>query len=65
MLNKPRNIKYSKVQRGKLPRLEMSSYNLKFGSLGLMALEKGFLNYNQLEACRKVINRTIKRKGKI
>ncbi len=65
MLSRPRVTKYAKVRRGSLPKVDALSYMLKFGSVGLLALESGMLNFNQLEACRKVISRMIKRKGKV
>ncbi len=65
MLNRPRNTKYAKVRRGSLPRVEMFTNVLKFGSVGLIALETSFLNYNQIEACRRVMSRYTKRKGKL
>lgn len=65
MLSRPRVTKYSKIRRGCMPKVDALSYMLKFGSVGLLALESGMLNFNQLEACRKVVSRMIKRKGKV
>ena len=65
MLNKPRNTKYAKVRRGSIRRVDMFSDKLKFGSVGLVALEACFLTFNQIEACRKVISRYTRRKGKV
>lgn len=65
MLSRPRNIKYEKLRRGRLGLVDPLSYELKFGNVGLISLESGTLNFNQLESCRKVISRIIKRKGKV
>lgn len=65
MLPRPRATKYAKIRRGKLPRVDSFSYNLKFGSIGLLSLESSFLTFHQLEASRKVISRMIKRKGQV
>jgi large subunit ribosomal protein L16 len=65
MLNRPRNTKYAKVRRGSLPKVEMFTNLLRFGSVGLVALESSFLDSNQIESCRRVISRYTKRKGKL
>jgi large subunit ribosomal protein L16 len=65
MFLKPNQIKYKKVKKGKLSKLEFKSNILKFGSVGLKAAESGILNSRQIEAARQAIVRKIKRKGKI
>ena len=65
MLLKPNKTKYNKSQRGRLTRVESSFCNLKFGQFGLIAQESGLLSARQIEATRQVINRYLKRKGKI
>lgn len=65
MLYKPKKTKYNKVQRKILSSVESSFRSLKFGQYGLIAQESGLLNARQIEACRQVINRSLKRKGKI
>jgi large subunit ribosomal protein L16 len=61
----PKKVKYKKVKKGKLVRLEFKSNVLKFGTIGLKAAESGIINSRQIEAARQAIVRKIKRKGKI
>jgi len=65
MLIGPRKLKYKKVQKGKLKKLEFKTNRLTFGTYGLKALESGFINISQIESARQNIARKIKRKGKI
>lgn len=65
MLTGPRKLKYKKTRKGKLVKLEFKSNNLKFGTIGLKAVESGIINSKQIEAARQAIARKIKRKGKI
>lgn len=65
MLLKPKKTKYQKVQRKILCSVESSFKSLKFGRFGLISQESGLLSARQIEACRQVINRSLKRKGKI
>ena len=44
---------------------ENKSNRLRFGTLGLQAVEKGFLNVHQIEAVRRTITSKLKRKGKV
>ena len=65
MFLKPKQTKYKKVKKGKLSKLEFKSNCLKFGHVGLKAVESGLINSTQLEAARQAISRKMKRKGKI
>jgi large subunit ribosomal protein L16 len=65
MFTGPRKSKYKKLRKGRLKRLDFKSNRLKFGDVGLKALESGFINARQIEAARKVMVRKMKRKGKI
>lgn len=38
---------------------------LSFGSIGLQAVERGYITSRQIEASRRAITREVKRKGKI
>ena len=58
-------MKYKKTRKGKLKRLEFKTNSLKFGTVGLKAVESGIINSRQIEAARQAIARKIKRKGKI
>lgn len=61
----PKKTKYKKYHKVKLSKFEHKSNKLKFGFIGLKALESGTLQYCQVEAARQAISRKIKRKGKI
>ena len=65
MLLKPNRTKYTKSQRGRLSRTESAFCHLKFGKFGLIAQESVLLTTRQIESTRQVINRYLKRKGKI
>lgn len=63
---RPRKTKYKKYRRGRLKRnLDYKSNQLKFGTMGLQATERGFLTANQIEAGRRTITGYIKRAGKV
>ena len=63
----PSKTKYRKAQKGgkKILGTACNGNNLKFGSLGLKALEPGKINSKQIESARKVLTRYMKRAGKL
>lgn len=65
MFNAPKKIKFKKIRKGKLSKLEFKANKLKFGTIGLKVIESGFINSKQLEAARQAVARKTKRKGKI
>jgi large subunit ribosomal protein L16 len=65
MFLQPKKVKYKKVRKGTLRKLEFRSNKLKFGTIGLKTIESGTISAKQLEAARQSINRKIKRKGKL
>jgi len=65
MLLQPKKTKYSKHQKGKLPKLEYRSNKLQFGIVGLKALESGSISAKQIESARQAITRKIKRTGRV
>lgn len=65
MYNEPKQIKFKKTKKGKIKKLEFKANNLKFGTIGLKAIESGIISSRQIEAARQTIARKIKRKGKI
>lgn len=65
MYQGPKYIKYKKIKKGKLKRLEFKTNKLIFGVYGLKAAESGIISSRQIEAARQAIARKIKRKGKI
>lgn len=65
MFLQPKKIKYKKIRKGKLSKLEFKSNKLVFGNIGLKSSESGTISARQIEACRQAISRKIKRKGKL
>ncbi|HRR34973.1 MAG TPA: 50S ribosomal protein L16 [Kiritimatiellia bacterium] len=61
----PKRVKYRKQSKGNRAGFATSGAELAYGEYGLKALERGWLTNTQIEACRVVINREMKRKGKL
>lgn len=61
----PKRVKHRKQQRGSRKGIASRGTKLAFGEFGLKSLERGWITSIQLEACRVVINRHMKRKGKL
>lgn len=60
----PKKRKHKKEFRGSMHGVAQSGNVLTYGDYGLQALEPGWVENNQIEACRKAIVRHTKRKGK-
>jgi large subunit ribosomal protein L16 len=69
MLSFPRRSKFKKQQKGKsFNRINSTStdlYSLKFGSVGLKALNSGRLSSKQIESVRQAISKVIKKQGRL
>ncbi|MBN1594566.1 50S ribosomal protein L16 [candidate division FCPU426 bacterium] len=61
----PKRIKHRKVQRGKMRGLAHRGSKVSFGSYGLKSIEAHWISSAQIESCRVVINRHLKRGGKL
>jgi large subunit ribosomal protein L16 len=61
----PKRVKYRKQQRGCRAGVATSGTELAFGEYGLKCLDRGWITNTQIEACRVVIMRHMKRKGKM
>jgi large subunit ribosomal protein L16 len=61
----PKRVKHRKVQRGSRKGKATTGTNLSFGDYGLKCLGRGWIKSTQIEACRVVINRHMKRRGKL
>lgn len=61
----PKKVKYKKISKGRLAKLDFKSNKLAFGTIGLKAAESGLISSKQIEAARQAIARKIKRRGKI
>lgn len=65
MFSSPKKIKYKKVRKGNLKRLEYKSNSLKFGEMGLKSISSGIVSARQIEAARRAIVKKTERKGKV
>lgn len=65
MFLQPKKTKYKKTKKGKLGKLNFKANKLKFGTVGLKAVNSAIISARQLEASRQAISRKIKKKGKI
>ena len=61
----PKRVKFRKQSKGNRAGFATSGAELAYGEFGLKALERGWMTNTQIEACRVVINREMKRKGKL
>lgn len=61
----PKRTKYRKMMKGRMGGSAGRGNKLHFGSIGLQALERGYLSSRQIEAGRRAMTREVKRKGKI
>lgn len=59
----PKKVKYRKRQKGRLKGNSLRGSVISFGSYGLKTVENAFLTARQIEACRIVISRAMKREG--
>lgn len=59
----PKKVKYRKRQKGRLKGDSQRGCEISFGSYGLKAMENVYLTARQIEACRIVISRAMKREG--
>ena len=61
----PKRTKYRKVQRGNMGGLAQTNNKLDFGDFGLLALERGWVRNNEIEAARVAITRYLNRRGRV
>lgn len=64
MFLQPKKTKYKKTKKGKLNKLEFKTNKLKFGTIGLKAVNSATVSARQIEAARQAISRKIKKKRK-
>ena len=60
----PKNQKYRKSQKGRVPSISKSGTTIAFGSFGLRSLGRDRINSRQIEAARRSAVRHMKRLGK-
>jgi len=61
----PKKTKYKKIKKGNKLKFNFKNNKLKFGDIGLLSIESGIITARQIESARQIINRKIKRKGKV
>ena len=61
----PRRTKFRKQQRGRMTGMATRGNEIAFGEYGLQAIEPSWITSRQIEACRRAMNRYLKRGGKI
>jgi large subunit ribosomal protein L16 len=61
----PKRVKYRKQMRGRMKGRASRGAEVHFGDYGLQALEPGWVSARQIEAARRAIVRSVKRRGKI
>lgn len=61
----PKRVKYRKQMRGRMKGKAYRGSEVHFGDYGLQSLEPGWISARQIEAARRAIVRSIRRRGKI
>ena len=61
----PKRVKHRKQGKGSRSGWATSGTELANGEYGIKAMTRGWLTATQIEACRIIINREMKRKGKL
>lgn len=61
----PQRVKHRKQHRGRMKGMALKGSSVSFGQYGIKALEPGWITSRQLEACRIVISREIRKNGKM
>jgi len=64
MMLMPKRVKWRKQMRGRMKGKSLRGADVIFGDFGLKALEPGWVSARQIEAARRAIVRTMKRRGK-
>jgi large subunit ribosomal protein L16 len=64
MIKQAKNLRYNNIQKGKLQKYT-NKLTLNFGTLGLKALESGYITSKQLESARQTILKKMNRKGRV
>lgn len=61
----PKKRKYRKEMRGKMGGVASSNNKVHFGEYGLKSMENGWINARELEAARRAMTGSTKRKGRV
>lgn len=65
MFLQPKKLKFKKVRKGTISKLNFKVNKLNFGLIGLKSIESGTISAKQIESARQAIMRRIKRSGKL
>jgi len=65
MTLEPKKMKHRKWQKGRSKGIETRGTELSFGSFGLKSMGTKWIKASQIEAARRTITRTLKRKGEL
>lgn len=61
----PKRVKWRKQQRGHMRGKALRGAEVTFGEYGLQALEPGWISARQIEAARRALVRSMRRRGKV
>ncbi len=61
----PKRFKWRKQMRGRMRGKALRGAEVNFGDYGIQALEPGWISARQIEAARRAIVRSMKRRGKV
>ncbi len=61
----PKRVKYRKQMRGRMKGKDTRGAEVHFGDFGIQALEPAWISARQIEAARRTIVHSLKRRGKI
>ncbi|MEM7714532.1 MAG: 50S ribosomal protein L16 [Cyanobacteria bacterium P01_A01_bin.68] len=61
----PKKTKFRKAHKARIHGIARSGFTLSFGTYGIKALEPERITSRQIEACRRTINRHLKRQGRL
>lgn len=61
----PKRVKWRKQQRGRMKGKALRGAELIYGEFGLQALEPGWVTARQIEAARRALVRSMRRRGKV
>ncbi|MCM8800148.1 MAG: 50S ribosomal protein L16 [Candidatus Omnitrophica bacterium] len=64
MVLMPKRVKFRKSQRGKRKGISTCANRVDFGEYGLKALQNAWFTNNQIEACRVMLARQLRKGGK-
>ena len=61
----PKRTKYAKTHRGRMKGKASRGAEVHFGEFGLQSLDPGYVSARQIEAARRAIVRSARRRGKV